>query len=36
MKEFPFFHAVAAYSKQHLITTFFDCENAELFGVRRW
>jgi circadian clock protein KaiC len=28
-----FFHALVAYSKQHLLTTFFNYENPELFGV---
>src|SRR4029453_10916168 len=28
-----FFHALVAYSKYHLMTTFFNYENPELFGM---
>jgi circadian clock protein KaiC len=28
-----FFHALVAYTKQYLLTTFFNYENSELFGV---
>ena len=28
-----FFHALVGYSKHHLLTTFFNYENPELFGV---
>lgn len=28
-----FFHALVGYSKQHLLTTFFNYENPELFGL---
>src|ERR1019366_2233470 len=28
-----FFHALVAYSKAHLMTTFFNYENPELFGI---
>jgi circadian clock protein KaiC len=28
-----FFHGLVAYSKQHALTTFFNYENSELFGV---
>lgn len=31
-----FFHALVAYSKQNLLTTFFNYENPELFGITRF
>lgn len=31
-----FFHALVGYSKQHLLTTFFNYENPELFGISHY
>ena len=31
-----FFHALVGYSKQHLLTTFFNYENPELFGLSQF
>lgn len=31
-----FFHALVGYSKQHLLTTFFNYENPELFGLSHY